>query len=506
MSPYQTTQAGPYLYDSKGNLVWSGFASNGGGTSHGFHVCPYEGSDHLCFFTGAQMLGFARGLGLILDSSYSVVESVQSQAGNVPNDQHEFNVLNGGRSALITIYEPLQYDLSAYGITSGIGWIMDCSFQEIEMGTNKVLFKWSSLDHVDLTASFVAPNSTDTSGTGLSADSPWDYFHINSIDKNADGDYLVSGRHTSTIYKLSGKNGSILWQLGGDASDFTFASGLNFSSQHDARFISENKKTTVISLFDNASNGYNQSAAYSSGIIISINHTSNSATLLERYIAPGQEISASQGNMQILPSGNAFLGWGSNAWVSEHLPNGDPVLQAYFATTGAMNYRAYKFNWTATPTDAPAAYVYAHNTTAPTTYYMSWNGATEVSTWRIYTSADPSKGFQRLAKVDKNGFETIYTAQKYQAWSIIEAVAANGSGLANTSSYAQTFVPSDALAASCSDSQCPIAKSYSSPTSIVLASRQADMTVKSNGASLSVVGHIWEALALIMVAALFWTL
>jgi hypothetical protein len=56
-----------------------------------------------------------------MDNTYETVKTVHSGNGRAANDQHEFNVLPGGKSALITIYEPIQYDMSAYGITTGQG-------------------------------------------------------------------------------------------------------------------------------------------------------------------------------------------------------------------------------------------------------------------------------------------------------------------------------------------------------------------------------------------------
>lgn len=287
---------------SRQNLVWSGFQSTGPGPAHDFHVCPYNGSNHLCFFTGQQYVGYARGLGLILDNTLNVVQSVQSQGGLSLLDQHEFNVVDNRKSALIVVYQAQQADLSADGIGSGLGWITNCWFQEIELGTNKLLFEWSALDHVSPSYSSVAPNSTDSSGTGLDPTLPWDYFHINSVDKDAAGDYLVSARHTSTIYKISGQNGTILWQLCGTnkSSSFSLAGGLNFSCQYDARFRYQNTTTTILTVFNNAFDGYhNQSAPYSSGLLIAIDHQTATATLLQRYLLPPL-VASSQGNVQLL--------------------------------------------------------------------------------------------------------------------------------------------------------------------------------------------------------------
>jgi hypothetical protein len=201
---------------------------------------------------GQQYGGYARGLGLILDNTLNVVKSVQSQGGLNPLDQHEFNVVDNGKSVLITVYQTQQADLSADGVGSGLGWITNCWFQEIALATNKLLFEWSSLDHVSPSYSTIAPNSTDASGTGLDPTLPWDYFHINSVDKDAAGDYLISSRHTSTIYKISGTNGTILWQLSGTngSTSFSLGAGLNFSYQHDARIRYQNATTTILTLFD----------------------------------------------------------------------------------------------------------------------------------------------------------------------------------------------------------------------------------------------------------------
>ena len=157
------------------NLVWSGYAQAGPTASHDFRVCQWNGSDHLCMYQGNQELGYSRGHGLIMDTSLTVVQSVQTGGGLPPADQHEFLTLNNGETALMTIYHPLQYDLSAYNITSGQGWIMEGVFQEVNTVTSEVLFEWHSLDFVDPSASFVLPNTTDVSGDGLTKDTAWDY-------------------------------------------------------------------------------------------------------------------------------------------------------------------------------------------------------------------------------------------------------------------------------------------------------------------------------------------
>lgn len=472
MAPYQTAQQSIYIYDNNGNLVWSGFGETGPGPNHNFHVCPINGTDQLCYFTGYQNSGYARGHGVIMNNKLTTIAGVQSQGGLPANDQHEFNIVDNGKSALVTVYEPVHYDLSAYNITSGQGWLLNSWFQEVEIATGNLLFEWDALSHVAIDQTYVFPNSTDVSGTGLGVvtppDGPWDYFHINSIDKFPNGDYLISGRHVSAIYRISASTGNIVWQLGAPLSSFSLAAGFNFSFQHDARVVSDNSNTTILSIFDNASDQFNQSSRYSSGKIIHIDHTAKHATLLKEFVSPNEFISDSQGNVQIFDkanweSSNVFCGWGSEPYISEYTPDGKMVQEGHFAYYySSMSYRSFKFNYTTDPMDAPAAYVYAHNSSARAVVYVSWNGATEVRSWRVYKGESKTGPWSGVGTVQKDGFETVWTAPGFQAWTLVEAVDAKGKGLRNMTRGVGTFVPGPVLAKVCDGSGCPVALGYSS--------------------------------------------
>ena len=74
-----------------------------------------------------------------------------------------------------------------------------------------------------------------------------DYFHLNSIGVDLDGDLLVSARHTSTVYKVDRKTGQIKWRLGGKQSDFTLGPGAAFNYQHDVRRHADG----TLTIFDN---------------------------------------------------------------------------------------------------------------------------------------------------------------------------------------------------------------------------------------------------------------
>lgn len=415
-------------------------------------------------FSGNQQPGYAVGTGIIVDTNYRVVASVQTGGNVTPADQHEFQLTPGEETALLTSYQTIPFDLSAPqygGITGQQGWLQEGVFQEVNVTTGEVLFEWFSSNHVDISDSRVAPHSSDVAGDGLTPHSAWDYFHINSIAKSTtSANYLVSARHVSTIYYINATDESIIWRLScpgsgtPTSSDFDCQS-FNFSMQHDARFQSENDTTTVISIFDNASNGDNFTASQSSGMVISLDHNANTATLLSQTFAPipGGIRSDSQGNTQVLPNGNVFHGWGSVAAISEHAldDNGDyqGVLFANFTATNVdgtvMNYRAFSAEWQSTPAyTKPDVYSYAQNNTAPNTIYVSWNGATTVANWNFYAADQIGDPFMSIGSTAKNGFETVWTADAFHQWIMVEAVGPDGTSLRN-SSFQPTFVPSQAM-------------------------------------------------------------
>lgn len=390
-----------------------------------------------------------------MDNQYRIVRSIQPGGGMTGSDMHEFKLLNQGKTALLTIYQQQQFDLSHWNVTSGIGYIVESIFQEVDVETGKVIFEWKALDHVHPRMSYTLPATTDTSGDGRDPHSPWDYFHINSIDKNEDGDYLISSRHTSCIYKLSGKDGSIIWRLNGAKPSFK-NTNFGFSQQHDARWMHENKTHTILSLYNNGSNGFNVTHSYSAGMIIEIDHTKMTATKTREYAPPGKSMSSSsQGNLQILPNKNVIMGWGNNAYVSEHDEEGNLLFWGWLSTGRMMNYRAQKFDWIADPADVPALWTYSNSEKHESrlTLYASWNGATKVKKWRFYCAQEPDGPFSSFEPVPKQGFETTVVHLSYFPWCYVMALDKDGKDLAR-STLKKTFVPSPELRNNCVDAVC----------------------------------------------------
>ncbi|OCK73754.1 hypothetical protein K432DRAFT_420604 [Lepidopterella palustris CBS 459.81] len=359
-------QPGPYIFTSGGELVWSGFGYVIGFVAN-FQAAKWKGEDVLFAFEASRITKHGHGHG----------HAKEVRGGNTALlDIHEFHVV-GEKTTLVESYNPVPFDLKKYGAGPKSQWIVDALFQEIEIDTGRLLFQWNSLDHVHPDESVVSIASLKF-GTGHNSSDALDYFHINSVDRDEEHNYLVSGRHTSTIYKINSTSGDIIWRLGGKNSDFALGSGVDFGFQHDARFISrsENGDIQTISFFDNSGPQLKgKTGEYinkSSGKLHSLNTKTWTATLVQEFPAPNHIFAFSQGGTQILPNGNAFVSLGSGGAVTEFS-------------------QMEPFNWTGIPHEKPAIVALAHGES--TMVYVSGNGDTETIFWEFFWAVRIGQAF-----------------------------------------------------------------------------------------------------------------
>src|SRR5262249_52472492 len=146
----------------------------------------------------------------------------------------------------------------------------------------------------------------------------FDYFHVNAIDLDADGNLLVSARNTWAVYKLDRSSGKVLWRLGGKKSDFAMGPGTQFAWQHDARHQGAGDR--LISLFDDGA----KPAVHkqSRGIILALDHARRTATLQREFTHNPPLLAWALGSVQVLGNGNVLVGWGTAPYFSEYSANG----------------------------------------------------------------------------------------------------------------------------------------------------------------------------------------
>jgi hypothetical protein len=407
LSAPQTRLGGPLIVDDLGRPVWFRPLPPGQVASD-VRVQRYQGRPVLTWWQGRSIggAGHGEGEGLIADSSYKVIAHVHAGHG-YRADQHSF-VLTPQGTALITAYHETRRDLSSVG-GSPDGLVYDGIVQEIDVATGRVLFEWHSLDHVPLDESYQRV-PTDPNR-------PYDYFHLNSVSLDHDGNLLVSGRHTWTVYKVDRHTGRIIWRLGGKRSDFEPGSGVPFAWQHNP--VSAGADT--LRIFDNESNG-RPLRPQSRVITVGLDPQQRRATLLQQVEHPAGLSVPSQGNSQRLPDGNLFVGWGRLGRFSEFSADGKLRFDATLPP-GYDSYRAYRVAWSADPTSRPT--VSAHHDRPDTVVDATWNGATDVARWRIFSGPDRG-ALKPVDLVPWSGLDTTARVRTSADW--VAVAAEDGAG------------------------------------------------------------------------------
>ena len=395
------------VLDDRGQVVWFDPLDTHGVTD--FRVQTYRGKRVLTWWQGQSDKGIGNGHYVIVDDHYRHIATVQAGNG-LHGDIHEF-LITPENTALITVYREIPYDLGPWG-GARKGALDEGVVQEIDIASGRVLFEWHSAEHVDPSESF-EPLPEDTS-------LPWDYFHVNSIDRDGRGRLLVSARHTHADYAIRKRDGKVLWRLGGKRSDFRMRRGTGFAWQHDAR----RQPDGTIMLFDNAAS--DPGTTRSRALVLRLDERTRTATLVRSYGHSPPLLSTSQGNAQRLPDGHVFVGWGSKPYATEYGRAGDVLLDLRFGVGRVDSYRAFRFPWKGMPTTRPALALRPAGDR--TTVYASWNGATEVAQWSVLAGPDAAH-LSPVATVAKTGFETKATVNSDAETFAVEALAADGSVL-----------------------------------------------------------------------------
>ena len=370
-------QRGTMIVDGAGELVW--FHPTVPDSSMNLRVAQYRGRPVLTWWEGRSVHGLGVGTHRILDQSYEQIASFPAGNG-LDSDLHELIVTPQG-TAYVTAYDVPRIDLSSVG--HGHGYTIEGVVQELDIASGRVLFEWRSLDHVKVTESYakVAPR--------------FDYFHVNSIDVDADGNLLVSARNTWAVYKIDRGTGKVLWRLGGKRSDFALGPGAKFAWQHDAR---HHGRTNVLTLFDNGAGPPNVEPQ-SRGLVLALDRTRKRATLVRAYTHRPPLSAHKLGSTQTQPNGNVLVGWGTQPYFTEYAANGSVVFDAMLPA-GGQNYRTLRFPWVGRPAEKPALAAQGG------ALYASWNGSTELASWRVLSG--PSAGaLSSGAVTPKHGFETM---------------------------------------------------------------------------------------------------
>lgn len=390
------------IVDTQGEPVWlqnrDHMAPHHDASYH-LQFQEYQGEPVLTWWEGATEFGWGSGEIVIADASYEEITRLTPTEGraSVEPDFHEFR-LTDNDTLLTLYYEPVQTDMMSIGGPED-GWVSDNIFQEYDVETGELLFEWSSLDHVPLTASFwdfgVETDRDPAIGTEAS---PFDYFHINSVAYDGDDTdaFLISARNTHAVYSVDRDSGDLNWTLGGRYSDYEMAGDSYFSWQHDVQRDDDG----TIRLFDNAAEPALRED--SRVLYLDLDDDAMVAHVADQLDPPEHRLSNYMANAEAYDSGHVMVGWGWEPYFTQYTPDGEVALDVDHGPY--LSYRSYlSEDWVGAPATAPAVAVEDGQV------FVSWNGATEVAQWRLFSGADEENAEFRDV-VDRDGFETALSA------------------------------------------------------------------------------------------------
>jgi hypothetical protein len=311
------------VLDNQGYLLWCS------GTT--FHLTDFHFHSEHSLFSYTRASGFNGLQHLTLDTMMQVVDTVAAPA-TMFGDVHEYLILSNGNRVIIATHTTVM-DLSSnvFDGQAGSASTIIASNDILEFDpAGNIVFQWDGVDHVD--------PSEYVDGIGNYNPQHFDYMHANAIDIDFDGHYLISLRHTSSVLKINRNDGSVIWRLGGNASDFSFPNDAGFSGNHAVRSLGDNR----YSLFDNGNLSGNPKE--SRAVKYELDTLNMIATRVWEYRHDPLVYASAMGNYHELEDGGGFVNWGR---VMRPEPTftmidslNDPMVNMYFEDTW-ISYRTY---------------------------------------------------------------------------------------------------------------------------------------------------------------------
>jgi Arylsulfotransferase (ASST) len=280
-----------------------------------------------------------------------LVAELKSVVGS-DTDHHDMISLPGGNRTMITYVErsgapvnmlPLQPVASPGVVLTNSETPIDSYIQELAPN-GTLLFDWHSDLHFNLLETsivpqrFVTPDAPAPKG-GI------DLLHINSIDRQPDGDYIVSARHLDAVFRIDHATGTVMWKLGGNSvPNHDGAAHMTIigdplggpKRMHDARLNADG----VLTMFDNQS-GTGQAPRV---VAYQLDETAHTATMLWQRpypIAAGSSFGL--GSARLQPNGSVVISWGVLQPMLEELDSaGNRLLAVTDPAPGAISYRFIK--------------------------------------------------------------------------------------------------------------------------------------------------------------------
>jgi len=346
LSPPYTYDHPQMILDRYGNTIYYRVFLNGGiaATTADFKL---QSNGQMSFYSPVL------GKFYLMDSTFTVVDSVIA-ANGYGTDTHELQILSDGHYLILGREMRIKNLVSVrwFGPSHNLpgspnAEVTGSVVQELDENKN-LLFQWKAHDHFDF---------KDVDSVWLNNPTSVDWTHSNALERDYDGNILLSSRHLNEITKINRNTGAIIWRLGGKHNDFDFINDtIGFTGQHDIR----RQANGHITLWDN---GQFTDPPLGRSLEYSLDEIAMQAKVEWGYIQDSGMFSYAMGNHQVLPGGRRFLTFGfisppfpMAAYVKE---DSTRILEIY----GPPAYGCYRaFHYDTLPFTIPRPAVHCEKT------------------------------------------------------------------------------------------------------------------------------------------------
>jgi hypothetical protein len=200
--------------------------------------------------------------------------------------------------------------------------------------------------------------------------------------------------------------------------------GTSFCYQHDVRFESQSPDRVTLSMHNNDNTEFTSHTSLTTGLVLDIElQGSKEVTLVSQMWDADEPVYAnSQGSYQSLGNGHVLQDHGATPKIEEYDENGTVVMRARFGYDNTMQtYRTYRYPWVGRPSTKPDV-VACLSSKGKTAVYVSWNGATDVQSWAVYSES------KLETKAPRNGFETTILVDGLSDGNAVTVEAVGGVG------------------------------------------------------------------------------
>jgi len=272
----------------------------------------------------------------LMDSTFTDVDSIGCVHG-FTTDIHDFQIIPDNHYLLfgketrimnLTSYHWFGINHTSPGASNA--QVIGVVIQEFDEN-KQLIWEWKGHDHYQF---------ADVDSIWLFNPNKVDWTHANAVERDFDGNILLSLRHFDEITKIDYATKDILWRLGGKQNQFSFPNDpVRFNGQHDIRRVSD----TSVSLFDN---GRYSNPPRSRALEYALDETNKIAVLVWEYIYSNLMYSTACGNHQYIENGNHLVDYGNTnsgfPWMVVVKPDKTKVLEIN-SPEGQFSYRAFNY-------------------------------------------------------------------------------------------------------------------------------------------------------------------